>query len=304
MLGTPFHLTPAILPEQHIGDAFMNSFSQRKGLKSVKSILQVDSMDEDLRNGLWNALEVFYWGKASRLAYRVSDLRGLDLLLHFIWRDFFKKPVDEIPELWLRARTILRNWFFDSPWNEVYDFIEFLANNSFDEFEPTKFMGFCNTTLEREMSAYRFVDGVIVQLTSDQEIAEIERAINSPTPLKPVSIHLRTALELLADKSNPDYRNSIKESVSAVESMCNLITGSKDSLGDALKKVEGKMAIHPALKKGFSNLYGYTSDASGIRHALLEEPNLDFEDSKYMLISCSAFINYLAAKAAKAGIKF
>lgn len=65
-----------------------------------------------------------------------------------------------------------------------------------------------------------------------------------------------------------------------------------------------KIAIHPALKKGFSNIYGYTSDASGIRHALLDEPNLDFENAKYMLVSCSAFINYLASKAAKAGITF
>lgn len=86
--------------------------------------------------------------------------------------------------------------------------------------------------------------------------------------------------------------------------MCNLITGNRDTLGEALKKVEGKVAIHAALKKGFSNIYGYTSDASGIRHALLDESNLDFEDAKYMLISCSAFVNYLASKSAKAGIKF
>jgi hypothetical protein len=75
-------------------------------------------------------------------------------------------------------------------------------------------------------------------------------------------------------------------------------------LGEALRKVEGRVAIHPALKKGFSNIYGYTSDAGGIRHALLEEASLHFEDAKYMLVSCSAFVNYLAEKAAKAGISF
>ncbi|MGQ9708742.1 MAG: AbiJ-NTD4 domain-containing protein, partial [bacterium] len=35
----------------------------------------------------------------------------------------------------------------------------------------------------------------------------------------------------------------------------------------------------------------------------LDEPNLSFEDAKFMLVSCSAFINYLITKAAKAGIK-
>jgi len=102
----------------------------------------------------------------------------------------------------------------------------------------------------------------------------------------------------------PNYRNPIKESISAVESLCNLITGRKDTLGDALKKLEAKVVIHPALKKGFSSIYGYTSDADGIRHGLLEETNLDFEDAKFMLVSCSAFVNYLIAKSQKAGITF
>jgi hypothetical protein len=47
-----------------------------------------------------------------------------------------------------------------------------------------------------------------------------------------------------------------------------------------------------------SALYGYTSDSSGIRHALQDEPNLDFVDAKFMLVACSAFVNYLTDKAA------
>ena len=255
----------------------------------------------DLRNSLWNALQVFYWADGP---YEVKQRPRLDFLLHFLWRDFFKKPVDDIPKYWNYVHRDLKNWFSKAPWNEVYDFVEFVANNSPVGFEPQKFKEFCNSILEREMSAYRFVDGVLVQLTSAEEIAEIERAINAPEPLQTVSTHLRTALEFLSDKKNPDYRNSIKESISAVESMCNLITGTKDTLGEALKKIEGTVAIHPALKKGFSNIYGYTSDAGGIRHALSEEASLHFEDAKYMLVSCSAFINYLVSKATKAGISF
>ncbi len=36
---------------------------------------------------------------------------------------------------------------------------------------------------------------------------------------------------------------------------------------------------------------------------MLGEFELSVEDAKFMLIACSAFINYLAAKAEKAGIK-
>src|SRR6266567_3196072 len=85
-----------------------------------------------------------------------------------------------------------------------------------------------------------------------------------------------------------------------------LITGNqKATLGDALRQLENKLGggIHPALRNAFNSLYGYTSDAQGIRHALLGESNLDVEDAKFMLISCSAFIDYLFAKARKAGIE-
>ena len=123
---------------------------------------------------------------------------------------------------------------------------------------------------------------------------------------KPVRTHLENSLKLLSDRKSPDYRNSIKESISAVEAICRLIAKDKNAtLGQALKVVENKVGLHGALKASFSSLYGYTSSAKGIRHALglLEEPSLSFEDSKFMLVSCSAFINYLISKASKAGIK-
>jgi len=91
----------------------------------------------------------------------------------------------------------------------------------------------CNDVLESEMSAYRFVGKYITQITSKEEISEIEEALR--TPLKPVRIHLEKSLELLSDRKSPDYRNSIKESISAVEAVCKIITGDKKAtLGKCL----------------------------------------------------------------------
>ena len=56
-----------------------------------------------------------------------------------------------------------------------------------------------------------------------------------------------------------------------------------------------KGTLHPALEKSFSSMYGYTSDADGIRHALMDDDNLTNADARFMLISCSAFINYVIA---------
>ena len=89
-----------------------------------------------------------------------------------------------------------------------------------------------------------------------------------------------------------DYENSIKESITSVEAMCQIINGSKETLGKALNNL--KIQIHPALKTAYSSIYGYTSDENGTRHANgIGEKNATFSEAKYMLVSCSAFINYL-----------
>ncbi len=139
-------------------------------------------------------------------------------------------------------------------------------------------------------------------ITSTQEIAEVEEALSVSMQF---TQHLDRALELLADKISPDYRNSMKESISAVEALCKLIVGSpKATLEEALRQIETKLgSVHPALKEAFRKIYAYSGDAQGIRHAWLGESNLDVEDAKFMLIACSAFINYLVVKADKAGIQ-
>ena len=60
--------------------------------------------------------------------------------------------------------------------------------------------------------------------------------------------------------------------------------------------VDKKYPLHGALKEAFKKLYGYTSDAGGIRHGSLDLANVDYDLAKYMLVSCSAFINYLISK--------
>ena len=277
-------------------------FSQRKGFKPVKSVIQTDSMDDDLRNSLWNALTLNYWDNIKR-----NSITYYPLMKHFIkklWVNHFKQPLDTLSDYWSDIYKEIRNRFYSYRWYEVYDFIEFTVDNYPYKDDNQKFMILCNSFLERELSAYRFVGGKITQITSQEEISEIEEALNISKPFKTVSIHIKRALALFADKKSPDYRNSIKESISAVEAVCKLIVKKESpSLGQALKILESEIGVHPALKKAFNNLYGYTSNDKGIRHALLEEAELYPEDAKFMLISCSAFVNYLISKISKAKIK-
>jgi hypothetical protein len=153
------------------------------------------------------------------------------------------------------------------------------------------------------MVGYRLVSGVLVASTSDTEVSTLGEALTNTTELEAVNKHLHRALELLSDRKSPDYRNSIKESISAVEALCRKLTVSNATLGDCLKRLEQTISIHGALRDGFMKIYGWTSDAEGIRHSLMEEPNLNCEDAKFMAVTCSAFVNYLVAKADQAGIR-
>jgi hypothetical protein len=275
-------------------------FSERYGYRQVHTAIQKESMDEDLRNTLWSALKVQYWDTVAEDSYLGFDLRTpvnrkMLELFRRLWFSFFKKPLDTLPMEWQPVLVSLRRDFFSWSWHEVYDFIEFVAQHYPDKQVNDGFIANCNQLLEREMSAYRFVGQNIAPITSEEEITAINDALT--TEIDPVREHINSALEKLTDRKNPDYRNSIKESISAVESLVIKATGSdKGTLGQLLKILEGKTDLHPALKGAFEKLYGYTSDAGGIRHALLEKNTVTFEQAKFMLVVCSAFTNYVLSE--------
>ena len=76
--------------------------------------------------------------------------------------------------------------------------------------------------------------------------------------------------------------------------MARVVSGNeKATLGEALKVLEKSGKLHTALKDAFSKLYGYTNDEHGIRHAMLDVPDLSQADAKYFLLSCTSFVNYL-----------
>ena len=282
----------------------MTSFSQRYGYKPIKSVVQIEAVDDELRIGLWNELDSCYWNNAKGGYSLGTEInRPILNLLKQIWSDYFKLPVDTLGNMWEAAYRHMRSYYFSCSWNEVYDFIEFVANHYYSDPTNGEFREECNEVLKREVSGYRFIGDRIAQITAEEEVAEIEEALKGKQIAEPVTTHLKSALELFSDRQSPDYRNSIKESISAVEAMSNLIAGKdRATLGEALRKITDRIALHPALYQSFNKLYGYTSDADGIRHALLDESKLDSEDAKFMLVACSAFINYLKVKASKAGI--
>jgi hypothetical protein len=281
-------------------------FSERQGYKKVRDVLQLESVDEPLRNALWTVLDIFAW----RHAVYSSDVMGsgshylpnpankaYKSFCNGLYHNFFKLPLDTAPSDWGDVRSQLRKYHFSCEWFEVYDLVEFVSQTfSHPRFKDKEFMEACNDVLEREMSAYRFIDGKVTPITDKMEIEQIETAADIGGP---VAVHLQRSVQLLSDRLHPDYRNSVKESISAIECLVSQRVGEKGTLSTLLKKLEVEGGLHPALKEAFQKLYAYAGDAGGIRHALMDAEVVRFEDAKFFLVACSAFANLISAKASR-----
>lgn len=274
-------------------------FSERFGFKSKSNIVQIDSMNDDLRISIWNVLYEFYLRYEAKELSEKNYLKiGPDKITASIWMNLFKLRIDKKADFGsYRFIKDFEEIFFILKWYEIYDMIEFILLVD-DTKRGEEFKDICNEILEREMSAYRIVNNQVAKNIDDIEIDSIENILKFDK-YAGVKIHISEALKLLSDKKSPDYRNCIKESISAVESICAIIC-EKDTatLGEALKIISknNQADLHPSLVEGYRKIYGYVSNGDGIRHSLLEEDSLSYEDALYMLVSCSAFVNYLISK--------
>ena len=275
-------------------------FSQRIGQTEVKTILQKDSIDDELKVKLWNAFHDDFFS-----FYQREDSGFLVECFKDIWSNYFGKRVNTYSISTDYNLKNIETWFFSvAKWYDIFDFIEIIAfyvsrwEKKYQQENLIQFIKNSNFVLERELSAYRIINFKVTPISDEVEITSIENASKNDSRFKEVSTHINTSISYLSNRENPDYRNSIKESISAVETICKIITGEK-TLGKALNNLEKSgIKIHPSMKSAFDKLYFYTNDSkTGIRHALVDaEYSPDFDEAKFMLVTCSSFINYLKSK--------
>lgn len=272
----------------------IKKFSERIGAIESTSVLQMDCMSDPLRNTIWNFLYAIY-GQGNS-----GWIGPANAIAQF----FFKIPVDELPTYNYDKREWIKVKFYELVWHQAYDFVEFIAKyqgqSRNTQYTTEKMHQVLNRIFEAEHSGYRFLGGELSPISNAAEVNAIESAVTTTAAngLEGAHIHLKAALQMLGKRPTADYRNAVKESISAVESVAKQLSkNDSQGLAGALDELAKKVPLHGALKAAFIKLYGYTSDADGIRHAILEEPNVDFDEAKYMVVACSAFVNYLASKA-------
>lgn len=276
------------------------------GLRERRTLIQSNELDEETRTGLWNILVILrrIFDKRTTSYYgRTTE----EELLSSLWARHFKRPLDELPRpdrTWEKVKEeILEGQWFDAL--EVLErIIKVLAHVEEErgEYYRDAFAEAINDRFETYLVGYRFIGNEITPVDSSAEAAAIESALEDALSVAGARHALERAVELLADRQNPDYPNSVKESVSAVEAVTKKITG-ETTLGAGLKKLqESGLTIHPALKDGWLKLYGWASDEDGVRHGAIDAASVDQTMAKYILVSCSAFVSYLTEEGRKAGL--
>lgn len=276
-------------------------FSDRNNIKPEKCLIQINDFDAVTRTRLYNYVveinnTLYEYVRRSVPKYRCA-------VCCYIMKSIYSVPVDSQNErTWSKAFDYIKETFEKDTYDSILTVVESLSQYWNDYYKDEVkhilnsniFKSF-NLLFEQEYIGYRFIGKVISQISDNIEIRAIEGALSIPESA--VSEHISKANILLSDRKHPDYENSIKESITAVETMCEMITGVKGSeatLSNMLKKLESNGAqIHGALKRAFEVLYGFTNDGNGIRHAgNIGGPSATFEEAKFMMVACSAFINY------------
>lgn len=269
-------------------------FSDRNGFEVINQEIQLKDLDERTRNKIINLLDDIY--KIVKEEGKTVELKK------YIYKDIFVLTQDDIPASFSTMRDEIVHNICSCCWQieDIFTFIEEVLkwvkiNITFDDI----LYKHANNVFTEECVGYRFAGGIITSITDECELETIEQAINCKYTV--CKERISKSMKRLYDREQPDYENSVKESILAVESICNTIMGTDNTeLGKALKKIEDSgIKIHPALKEAFIKLYGYTSDENGIRHCGGIDSKTTFEEAQYMLVSCSAFVNYLIENSSK-----
>ena len=275
----------------------MATFSERYGYVTPRTAVIREDMPTEVMNAVCSCFNDLLSRYDDYMHYNYSYLE------RNIWRYFLNQKSGEFPVF--KPDIPVDYIASDQPWYKKLDLIEFvikyMIHESTEHNNPRGlelchwFSDTLNKEFERLHYGYRIVSNEVAPITSETEIEAVEKALAGSKDN--IKVHLSEALKLFSDKEHPDYRNSIKESISAVEAFCRELTG-KSTLGKALNQLESQgITIQSQLKEAFTKLYAYTNQPdTGIRHSLMDDDatyHPSYNEAYFMLVSCSAFINYL-----------
>ena len=271
------------------------SFSQAHGYEALPQQLRLEELSEEARVRFWNVL----------LSESQSDLGysgDWSEIFRFIYTHFLNLPLESDMVQFVRLSRPFDNPIKDiilrQPFNKVFDLLlEVMRHKKC----PKRVITEIAAVFRHLQLAYIVDEDPPPTIYPAATPEEGETVIDSLEQLRSAGLSAsRQHLQMAAANINQqDWAGAIRESIHAVESVARQIAPKAKTLGEALKVLEeNRLLEHPALREGFSKIYGYTNDEQGIRHALLDEEksNVGQEEAVFMFGACASFASYLSRK--------
>jgi hypothetical protein len=192
---------------------FENAFSRRRGYSPPPVQGKLEELSDDARSRLW---DIFYLHIcATHVGTAGQPLPPFDFFLREVWTELYHGRIDELPPAYALVAKI-KNGFIRGIWYYPLDILEasFEVGGKLIR-SPDEVASQIRDALERENQAYTFVGGRFIERMPGYEVASVETALK--TEIEAIREHFETALRMLTDRDTPDFRNSIKESISALK---------------------------------------------------------------------------------------
>ncbi|MGB0343091.1 MAG: hypothetical protein ACPGGG_06620 [Parvibaculales bacterium] len=277
------------------------TFKQRHGYEDLPAAMRPGELSPGFRRRLWD----FFYGfleAAKQPRYYGGGVyfkANIENFVKEVIGDYLRQAQSDINTDVSQVMKIFRHVALEAKYEDVMKFVEFVIRTDYGAVNLAKGL----KELFEQQAAPCFIDldqkpYCVVQQSSGEEVSA---TLTSLEAVKEAGFdssltHLRSAAEHL---NGGRYRDSIRDSIHAVEAIARKIEPSAKTLGDALNPLEEKGIIgHSALKTALSKLYGYTSDEGGIRHAELDDndSNIGLHEAMFFYSACAAFAGYLANK--------
>lgn len=272
------------------------TFAERMGAVAPP-LLGLQDAPTHLRVTIWNAVERWLFESDDEYATYQRRMRYLYNKLHW--------PTDEVPPYSHVARTRVKSHVLSQElvWHEFYQFVDHvptlyaIGEEGYERSKCVKEMTeVLDFLLEQEGSPYRFVDGALINVTNEEELASVrEAAAPDSGRFAPAREHITQAVKHLAKKPEPAYDDSIKQSISAVESVLRIATSETGAkMSSLLAAFEAKYgSLHGSFRSAIEKLYGYASDEQGVRHGATAPVTVGSAEARCMLVMCSALVNFV-----------
>lgn len=268
------------------------TFSQAYGYEELPQPLKLEEISDGARTMLWSVL--FDLVKQELYGHQGGNWQTILVFLHVI---YYERPVDEFDGSMRKFIDGYKQEFMSGRFNKIFDLLLAIMRHPQC---PQRFIRAVADVFKEFRLAYVVDVGppptiypaatkeegeAILEATAELGAAGLAGAVN----------HLRKAADCINQGDPP---SAVRESIHAVESTARTFDPSAKTLEPALRSLEEAGGLHPALKRAFSNLYGFTSDEQGIRHALIDSPqaNVGQDEAVFMLGACASFSSYLARK--------